>query len=205
MSTYFDDTDIHDIPKTGALADGDRSGDSGESDDVAVFYEEDQGPAGVKRLRERLAQAVKEKQEYLDGWQRAKADFMNYKKDQDALHGKIKEAGKESMIHDLLSVADSFEMAFANKESWEKVDENWRRGVEYIYAQFGKVLDDHGITVIDPGGERFDPVHHSAAEAVPTDDLAKDDIVITVVQKGYIMNGKVLRPARVRVGQYVAP
>jgi len=171
-------------------------------DDDAVSFEDEEGSHVVTRLREKLAQAVKEKQEYLDGWQRAKADFVNYKKEQEAIHGRMKEAGKEAMIHDLLSVADSFEMAFGNTESWGKVDENWRRGVEYIYAQFGKVLDDHGITTLSPLGERFDSSLHTAAEAIAVDDPSEDDIVITVLQKGYVMNGKVLRPARVRVGQY---
>jgi len=188
-----------------ALSSMRRNKKTEHADDIAFEYEEDRGPDAMKRLREKLAQAVKEKQEYLDGWQRARADFINYKKDQEAAHGRIKEAGKEAMIHDLLSVGDSFEMAFGNKEAWEKVDENWRRGVEYIYAQFGKVLDDHGITVIDPIGDYFDPNRHASTEAVPVNDRAQDDRVVAVLQKGYCMHDKVLRPARVKVGQYVTP
>ncbi|NTV22153.1 MAG: nucleotide exchange factor GrpE [Candidatus Yonathbacteria bacterium] len=201
MSTYDDDT-IDTSTEDSVIHEDMHPPEDSVSDDVDVLYEDEQGPAAMKRLREKLAQAVKEKQEYLDGWQRAKADFINYKREQDALHGKIKEAGKEAMIHDLLLVADSFEMAFGNKEAWEQVDENWRRGVEYIYAQFGKVLDDHGITIIEPIGERFDSSRHTATEAIPVDDATKDDSVIAVLQKGYMMNGKVLRPARVKVGQY---
>jgi molecular chaperone GrpE (heat shock protein) len=205
MNTYNNDSDIEDTGDgivTGTPPPTDEVSD--DSHDIDIAYEEEEGPdtLKLKHLREKLKQAVREKQEYLDGWQRAKADFVNYKKDQEVLHSRLKEVGKEAMIHDLLSVADSFEMAFGNKDVWERVDENWRRGVEYIYAQFGKVLDDHGIIIIDPLGEHFDPTRHAAAEVVSVDDAAYNDIVVTVLQKGYVMNNKVLRPARVRVGAY---
>ncbi len=183
------------------------SGADIDTDDMegdVVFEDEEMGngPAAMKRLRERLKTAVKEKQEYLEGWQRAKADLVNVKREHEDARARMMHMGKSAMIEDLLSVADSFDMAFGNKEAWEKVEPEWRTGVEYIYAQFSRVLDDHGISVINPLGEHFDPTKHEAVEMVPVDTEAEDGVVIAVLSKGYLFDGKVLRAARVKVGEY---
>lgn len=173
-------------------------------EDDVVFEEEEEAatPAAMKRLREKLKVAVKEKQEYLDGWQRAKADLVNVKREHEEMRSRMMHMGKSAMIEDLLSVADSFDMAFGNKEAWEKVEPQWRTGVEYIYAQFKRVLDDHGIETIDPEGEDFNPEKHDAVETVAVDTQDDDGKVVEVVSKGYLFDGKVLRAARVKVGEY---
>ena len=89
----------------------------------------------IKSLREKLKACEAEKKEYLDGWQRAKADTINSKKEWEASRSGLMNLGSEAVVEDLLPVLDSFEMAFKNKEKWEAVDENWRTGVEYIYNQ----------------------------------------------------------------------
>jgi molecular chaperone GrpE len=172
--------------------------------DESASVEHPATPAAMKRLREKLKVAVKEKQEYLDGWQRAKADLVNVKREHEEMRARLMHMGKSAMIEDLLSVADSFDMAFGNKEAWEKVESEWRTGVEYIYAQFKRVLDDHGITVINPKGEVFDPARHDAVETVAVDTQDDDGKVAEVVSKGYLFDGKVLRAARVKVGECTA-
>lgn len=175
-------------------------------DDVVFEEDTENGSASdagrIKKLRDQLKECQKEKQEYLDGWQRARADLQNFKKDQIGEREKITKFAQEDLLYELLSVTDSFTMAFANKEAWEKVDTNWRTGVEYIYAQLKGVLERNGITEIEPLGEKFDPGEHTSIEAISTDDAGKDETVVEVVQNGYRLNGKVIRPARVRVAQY---
>lgn len=156
----------------------------------------------VKDLREKLKKALAEKQEYLDGWQRAKADFVNARKREEEARKDLVKYANESLILELGPVLDSFAMAFANKEAWEKVDKNWRMGVEYIYSQLKGVLESNGFGEFDPMGEQFDPARHHAIESVPVDDQAQDHKVAAVIQKGYMLNGKIIRPASVKIGEF---
>jgi len=152
----------------------------------------------MKKLREKLKTCEKEKKEYLDGWQRMRADFANIKRDEEARRGEMIKFASEGLVDDLLPVLDSFSMAFGNKEAWEKVDANWRKGVEYIYAQMYSVLESRGLTEIGKVGELVDPRTHVAVEEVPT-ILEKDiNTVSEVIQKGYRLHNKVIRPAKVK-------
>src|SRR5207244_2477593 len=102
-----------------------------ENLDDSVVAEENAAEA-IKKLRERLKKAEAEKQEYLTGWQRAKADLVNARKrDEEDLKEFVRFAN-ERLIEGLIPVLESFDMAMGNKEAWEKADKNWRVGVEYI-------------------------------------------------------------------------
>lgn len=175
--------------------------DDGYSTDEVQFenIENEENPVAVlKKLRERLRKCEEEKKEYLDGWQRMRADFANARKEEDVRRGEIIKFASEGLVEDLLPILDSFSMAFSNKESWEKVDANWRKGVEYIYTQFLSVLESRGLVEIGVVGEPIDPRIHVAIETIPTDDAHKEDTVSEVIQKGYRLHSKVIRPARVR-------
>lgn len=175
-----------------------------ESDDTlddSVLAEESLQET-VKKLREKLKLAVKEKQEYLDGWQRTKADYMNSKKEEEARRKDIMKYASERLVDDLIPVLQSFDMAFANKEQWEKVDKNWRTGVEYIYSQFRNVLETNGLKEVNPLGLPFDPNRDEALEYLPVEDESKDHVVVEVVQKGYELNGKLIKAPRVKVGEF---
>jgi molecular chaperone GrpE len=171
------------------------------TDDVE-FVEEGEGlepQKKIKKLRDELKRVQKERDEYLAGWQRSKADFINARKEEEKSRAEtIKFANKE-FAQEILAVADSFDMAFANKESWEKVDKNWRTGVEYIYSQLLSVLEQNGLKQINPIGEKFDPNIHTSVESVPTTE-EDEDKVMEVVQKGYLMNGTLIRSPKVKVG-----
>jgi len=178
---------------------------SDPSDDFVIEESDEEGNVGspadqLKKLREKLKKAVAEKQEYLDGWQRLRADFLNYKKRTDEALGQAENTGKTAVIEDLLSAVESFDMAMANKESWEKVEKNWRMGVEYIYQQLTTALETHGLKGLTPAiGEVFDPTVHSAVESIHTDDASKDHTVAEVVQKGYKLGETVIRHPKVKV------
>ncbi|HZT35083.1 MAG TPA: nucleotide exchange factor GrpE, partial [Nitrososphaera sp.] len=145
------------------------------SDDIS--YEEmnekdgdELGPKDkLKRLRDELEQCKRERAEYLEGWQRAKADFVNARKAEEAARTEIVKYASAHVIEDMLEVLDTFDMAFAHKEAWEKVDRNWRIGVESIYQKMISQLESHGIKKIEPKvGEKFNPAIHQSVAAEPT-------------------------------------
>lgn len=159
--------------------------------------------ATLKKLRKDLKDAKTEKQEYLTNWQRERADFVNYKKDEEVRRKDYIRIANERMGMEFLPILDSYDMAFANKEAWEKVDKNWRTGVEYIHQQLLRALADHGITEIEiKEGDTFNPELHQPMSMTSTDDAIKDHTIERVVQKGYTMSDKVLRPARVTVYEH---
>jgi molecular chaperone GrpE (heat shock protein) len=175
-----------------------KIGHNDEEFDDIVF--EDGNAGVVKKLRDKLKKCVEEKQEYLDGWQRSKADFINARKKEEELRGGLIAFAKEGLILDLLTSIDNFDMAFANKEVWESVDKNWRVGIEHIHSQLLKTLVEHGLEQFEPLGEQFDHNRHDSIEIVVTNKKENDNKVIEVIQKGYILGGKVIRPAKVKVG-----
>lgn len=166
-----------------------------------IVEDSDNGTDIVKKLRIRLKECQKEKQEYLDGWQRAQADSINARKREETTRGEISKIAKEDILSEILPVVDSFEMAFGNKTAWESVDANWRRGIEHIHAQLLSILKDNHLTQTDPVGETFNPELHDCVETVQTDDKKKDGMITEVLQKGYIFYNKIIRPAKVKVGK----
>ena len=180
--------------------------ESSPDDEVVEFEYNEDGEEDLKKtlkkLRGDLKQAKKEKEEYLTGWQKERADFANYKKDETERSVRYKDLAREQILESFLRVADSFAMAFANKEAWEKVDPNWRQGVEYIYAQMGGVFEEYGVTELGKVGEVFDPNIHEPVEMVAAIEKDMDHKIATVIQKGYKLGSRVLRPARVNVYEY---
>ena len=169
--------------------------------DDSVVAEENAAET-IKKLREKLKKCEAEKMEYLTGWQRAKADLINARKRDEADRAEFTKYANERLIEDLIPTLESFDMAMGNKETWEKVDKNWRVGVEYIYSQLKKALSEAGLQEINPLGQPFDHSRDEAAEYVPVDDEKDHHKVLAVVQKGYSLNGRSMRPPKVKVGEF---
>ncbi|MEK7106457.1 MAG: nucleotide exchange factor GrpE [Patescibacteria group bacterium] len=184
------------------------AGEAGEDFEDVTFV--DSGDDGdtlptkdvVGKLRADLKTARKEKEEYLTGWQRAKADYVNLQKEMDQVRANTSLITKEKIVESLLPSIDSFDMAMANKEAWESVDKNWRTGVEYIYQQIITGLSDVGVEIIDKTGIKFDPNLHQSIESITTDDESKDHTIEKIVQAGYKIGDRVIRPARVNIFEY---
>ena len=159
----------------------------------------------LKKLRADLKQCKTEKEEYLNGWQKERADFANYKKQEDDRKANLSEAIRERILTRFLSVLDSFNMAFANREAWEKVEDNWRKGVEYIYSQMNTIFEEYGVKPVGEVGEIFDPNIHQSIDVVETDKKENDHKVANVIQKGYKLGDRVIRAARVNVYEFKEP
>ncbi|MBP7006493.1 MAG: nucleotide exchange factor GrpE [Candidatus Pacebacteria bacterium] len=156
----------------------------------------------LKKLRGDLKEARKEKEEYLTGWQKERADFANYKKDEESRKAMFSESVRERILTKFLDVIDSFNMAFANKDAWEKVDKNWRIGVEHIYSQLEGVFEEYGVKSFGAEGDNFDPNLYHSMDTMETDKKDLDHKVAKVIQKGYKLGERVIRPANVNVYEY---
>jgi molecular chaperone GrpE len=156
----------------------------------------------VKKLRDDIKKLQKEKEEYLTGWQRAKADYVNLQKDEEGKRKELRNFVTFGLVEDLLPALDSFDMAFANKDAWEKVDKNWRAGVEHIYNQFLGALESYGVSKIGEVGGIFDHNIYEAVETITIEDEGKDHTIESLIQSGYKIGDKIIRPARVKVYEY---
>ncbi|MCX6715790.1 MAG: nucleotide exchange factor GrpE [Candidatus Taylorbacteria bacterium] len=175
-------------------------GNSEELDDSVVA--EENAAEAIKNLRDKLKKCEVEKMEYLTGWQRAKADLINARKRDEADRADFVKFANERLIEEVIPVLESFELAMNNKEAWEKADKNWRIGVESIYSQLKKALVDSGLEEINPVGLAFDHNRDEAAEYVPVEKESEHHKILAVIQKGYSLNRRPMRPPKVRVGEF---
>ncbi|KKQ92297.1 MAG: Protein GrpE [Candidatus Azambacteria bacterium GW2011_GWA2_39_10] len=147
----------------------------------------------------------KQSDEYLNGWKRAKADYLNLKKEMEAQNKEIKEWMSKIMILPLLGIMDSFEKAFSEipENIPPKADqplagknEPWVKGIEGIKKQFEDYLKSQGVEVMAVKGAKFDPAKHEAVESIEGGESGK---IVEELQKGYMFNSEILRPARVKI------
>lgn len=154
----------------------------------------------MKALRNELKDAQKERDENLAGWQRAKADLVNFRKSVEADRERNEARAKGSLIRGILPALDTFASA-TRDASWQSVDKSWREGVERIQGQLHKALEAEGLTTFGAVGEVFDPTKHECISTVSTDNVEEDDTIAEVLQQGYGINNELVRPAKVVVAQ----
>ncbi len=164
--------------------------------------EENNPKETIKKLRTALKNCTKEKQDYLDGWQRIKAEFVNAKRLEEESRKSFVQFSEARLVEELIPILESFDMATANRTLWESLPKEWRIGMEQVQNQLIAVLGGRGLSTINPLGETFDPAFHSAVGVTPVSEKSRDQKVEQVVQKGYSLQGKTLRPARVLVGEF---
>jgi molecular chaperone GrpE len=170
-------------------------------DDGIVIEDEDEQPKDtIKRLRDKLKECTAQKQEYLDGWQRAKADIVNNRKEFTKERERIQARTNEEVIASLLPVLDSFEMAFSDEKKWNDIDEQWRSGIEHIHSQLVNTIKSYGVESISPQqGDIFDPQRHTSVDTVSTEKDDQDNTVARCEKTGYRMNDRIIRSANVVV------
>lgn len=154
------------------------------------------------KLKARIKELEVKNADLMDKWQRDKADFVNLRKKDEEDKKEFIKFAKRDIIEELIPSLDAFDSAMKNKEVWEKVDKNWRVGVEYINSQLHKTLSEHGLKVINPMGEMYNEKRDEAIETVKVDDKKDDGKILDVVQVGYELNGKEIRAPKVRVAHF---
>ncbi len=156
------------------IAEDGEEGDSGEEKTSTAY---------IKSLRDRLKKAVEEKQEYLEGWQRSRADFANYKREEAGIHSDKEERIKSDLIESLLPALDALELSIKHSPSKE---------LEIVEKQFLDALKKLGVEKFGSVGEDFDPYKHEALA-----QQGQDHKVVSVERSGYKTDNKIIRAAQV--------
>jgi molecular chaperone GrpE len=149
----------------------------------------------VEALKKAFAEEEAKAGKYLANWQRAQADFINYKRRTEQEKGDIIKLANAALIFNLLSVVDDMERALDNISN-KLAGSKWVDGIVLIYRKFMAILEANGVSEMKTLGEQFDPSLHEAVVHVE----GESGKIMAVVQKGYMMSNRVLRPAMVKVG-----
>jgi len=157
------------------------------------------GDENYKELKELLEKKESEAAEYLDTLKRVQAEMENYKKRMLKEQAQILEYAAQTVILELLPVIDNLERALETAKA-EGEAGKLREGVELIYTQLTGILKKECVEVINPVGEQFDPLKHEAVMQVEADGH-EENAVVEVLQKGYDLKGRLLRPAMVKVAK----
>ncbi|MGE5073432.1 MAG: nucleotide exchange factor GrpE [Anaerolineae bacterium] len=166
-----------------------------ENQPAAVEATESQD-AEVEALQKRVDEAETKAAQNLDGWQRSVAEFQNYKKRIDRDRESDKAIMKGDLIRRFLPVLDDLERALQNRPEGD----SWAEGIELIKRKIQNILDAEGLKRIEAEGAMFDPNFHEAISFEPADGT-ESGRVIGVVQNGYMLGDRVVRPAQVRVAR----
>ncbi len=150
---------------------------------------------GIETLEKALAEEKAKAETNLAGWQRAQADFINYRRRSEQEREEATKFASAALILSLLPVLDDFERA-ANSFPSELTHASWVEGIRLIERKLRTTLEAQGLSRIKTVGEPFDPRSHEAVRQ----DKGKEGIIIQEVEKGYKLQDKVLRPAKVVVG-----
>jgi molecular chaperone GrpE len=155
----------------------------------------DQNPL-LAELEKQLAEAQSQAGEYKDGWQRSVADFQNYRRRVEAEKAETYQYAVGGIIKRYLPILDDMERALASRPA----NLPWVEGIELIYRKLQTILEVEGLKRIEAEGQMFDPNFHEAIQQEPSEGVESGRI-IAVVQNGYMLGGRVIRPAMVRVAQ----
>ena len=169
-----------------------------QDEDEASHVEDEVEPE--QSLETQLAQLREERDSYLDGMQRSRADLDNYRKR--ATQEKLQAAsrGKADLLHALLPILGNMRLALQHAD---QDADAVRQGVEMIWQQFEGFMRDQGIEPIATVGEPFDPAHHEALSTAPATDDHPPDTIVSEIKAGYLFEGRLLSPAQVVVARAV--
>jgi molecular chaperone GrpE len=153
----------------------------------------------IKELRQDLEEARRQADENLDGWQRARAEFSNYRKriEREKQEERARITGEIASKY--LGVLDDIERALKDRPENSEAD-SWAEGIDLIYRKMKNILESEGVELILAEGETFDPNFHEAISQEESEDHEEGEI-LEVIQQGYKIGERVIRPAIVRVAK----
>ncbi len=151
-------------------------------------------PSEIEQLKQELAKNQATIADYTDHLKRLQAEFENYCKRVEKERKDLAGAASEKLVVKLLLVIDDFERALAQLK---EVPEQTRKGIEMIFKNLHKILDEERVEPIKSTGQKFDPYKHEVLLKIESEQ--PEDTIVEELQKGYTMNGKVIRYAKVKV------
>lgn len=177
----------------------------GNVDDDVIFEPEEDGKTQnsaqkMKKLREERDKARKERDEYLAGWQRSKADYVNLQRRMREASSDVAKVAVSGIVGNIIPVFDSLEAA---RKAAENAGEGVQKGIDQVVAQLQSSLKEHGVLRFQPKeGDAFDPERHEPMQTVATEDKNLDNTVHECYQSGFELGGTIIRPARVAVRKF---
>jgi len=168
-----------------------------ESQTEPIPEKEDDAPEDLEALRQELEEARAKEAEYLDGWQRARAELSNARKRFQREQQQAYANAKADLLVRLLPIVDDFERAFETLPD-DLSSDTWVKGIKLVQHKAQGLLEQEGVEPIDAVGHEFDPFRHQAVTHEPSDEVPEGH-VIAEMQRGYIVGDRVLRPGMVRV------
>lgn len=175
-------------------------------DDIDAIDIEAQVDDKLKKYKQLLSDCKLEQQQLQDELQRARADFLNTRRRLEAEQQAAIDRSIRSCLNEILPLCDSFQMAMSNTDTWNQVDETWRKGIEGIHGQLLSLLQKYRVVQFDPLGKEFDPALCEAVGSITASDEFASGTIAQVLQSGYLQEGNdgeqtLLRPARVIVAE----
>lgn len=172
----------------------------GQKDEIEIVADEEESnlpdlQKKIKKLKEDLKRCETERKEYLEGWQRAKADFINYRKDEQRRFAETVQFATAGLVSEILPVLDSFDLALNYNLPPET-----EKGVLLIRSQLADILKKRGLEEIPIKlGEELNPEKHESIGEIESNKPA--GTVAEISQKGYLFRDRVLRPAKIRIAK----
>ncbi len=166
-----------------------------EPEQEELLRTEPEQPEDIETLKREAAEAKKKAEDYLAGWQRAQADFINYKRRAEQEKDELSKFANAKLLLTILPIIDDLEGAFESVPAQSEL--GWVEGFKIIERKLKANLEAQGLTPVEAVGQPFDPNFHEAVREAS----GKEGIVIQEIEKGYLLHGKLLRPAKVIVGK----
>jgi len=178
--------------------DSEEENKNNENEEIIIEESIDDGNLSfqkkVKEVEEKLKKCQELKEEYLNGWQRAKADLINARKDDERRNQDFVKFANFMLVSDILPILDSFNLALENEK-----DSKFSKGVFLIKMQLEDTLGKYGLSIIKSVGEKINLQLHEIVGEVESEK--EEGIIVEEIQKGYLLNGRVIRPARVKTSK----
>ena len=167
---------------------------SNENQEAEVGEQTAEATSGPEAVQTELQNLKQERDSLYDRLVRKQAEFENYKKRIDRERSEFVQSASSELMKELLNALDSFDLAIKNSSA----DELTAQGFKLIYKQLLDTMGRFGLKAIETKGQRFDPNFHQAVTTTPTDEFAENTI-LDELRRGYLLNGRLLRPAMVNV------
>lgn len=156
-----------------------------------------EGKENIEDLKKKVQELEAQKAEYLAGWQRARADFLNYKREEAENLQQLLGYAREELMEEVLPVLDNFDVVEKKLPEELKNSENVK-GILQIKTQIVDFLKSNGVEIIKTENQIFDPALHEVVGMEESKDKCSG-MIIEELQRGYMVNGRLLRPAKVKV------
>jgi molecular chaperone GrpE len=154
----------------------------------------------IADLKEELAEAIARRDEYLGGWQRSKADFINYKKEEAKNFEEMAKYGSEKLLKELLSLLHTFDLALKDMERTREANGGEEKGISLIRSQLEDIVRRRGVEKIELNpGDMFDPA--TAEAMMEVESKAPPGSIVEIMEPGYRLHDKVIRAARVSISK----